>query len=257
MYLPLVAVVVLLTSLWRRLVLPLPAVQARAAGVAVGLTALLALSTGTVRRNAEYQSGLTIWETVVARYPHARAHENLAIQLRDAGRGDEAIAHLRLAAPELPDAQHVLGSALLDRGDLKGGIAELEAFVAANPHDREIVSARTELAAALMRAGDLDRAIAEFKALVALEPRDPGANASLIGLLLRKERFAEAEAQARAFVARLPGNAVAHNLWGVSLASAGDIDGAVHEFQTAVQLDPQSTEARNNLARALGQSRRP
>lgn len=257
MYLPLVAVVMLLASLWRRIVQPLPAVQARALGAAFGLTALLALSTGTVWRNSEFRSGLSIWETVVARYPHARAHENLAIQLRDAGRGDEAIEHLRVAAPELPDARHALGSALLDRGDLKGGIAELEAFVAANPRDHEIVSARDELASALIRVGDLDRATAEFEALVTIEPQDPKANAALIGLLLRQERFADAETQARAFVTRVPGNAVAHNLLGVSLASTGNIDDAVHEFQTAVQIDPQSTEARNNLARALEQSQRP
>jgi Flp pilus assembly protein TadD len=188
---------------------------------------LVGLTVGTVRRNWEYRSGLAIWETVVARYPHARAHENLAIQLRDAGRVDEAIEHLRVAAPDLPDARHVLGSALIDRGDLAGGIAELQAFVQANPHDREIVSARDELASA---------------------------QRTLIGGLLNEKRFSDAEVQARAFVSSRPDRSDAHNLLGVALASSGRLDAALQEFQAAVRLDPQASEPRNNLARALEQT---
>jgi Flp pilus assembly protein TadD len=227
MYLPLVAVLVLLVSTWRRLVRPLPAARARRLGAAFGVVVLVGLTAGTVRRNSEYRSGLAIWETVVARYPHARAHENLAIQLRDAGRVDEAIEHLRVAAPDLPDAQHVLGSALIDRGDLAGGIAELQAFVQANPHDHEIVSARDELASA---------------------------ERTLISGLLNEKRFSEAEVQARAFVSSRPDRSDAHNLLGVALASSGRLDAAVQEFQAAVRLDPQASEPRNNLARALEQT---
>ena len=207
---------------------PLSYTRARALGLAFGMIVLVGLTAGTVWRNSEYRSGLSIWETVVARDPHARAHENLAIQLRDAGRVDEAIEHLRIAAPDLPDARHVLGSALIDRGDLAGGIAELQAFVQANPTDREIVSARYQLASA---------------------------QRTFIGRLLTTERFAEAEAQARAFVSSQPDSADAHNLLGVALASRGQLDAAVQEFQTAVRLDPQASEPRNNLAHALEETR--
>ena len=54
--------------------------------ISSAMATLLALMVLTIRRNSEYGSGLRIWETVVARYPHARAYENLAVQLRDAGR---------------------------------------------------------------------------------------------------------------------------------------------------------------------------
>jgi Flp pilus assembly protein TadD len=218
---------VLLVSAWRWLVRSQPVARARMLGAAVGVVVLVGLTVGTVRRNWEYRSGLAIWETVVERYPHARAHENLAIQLRDAGRVDEAIEHLRVAAPDLPDARHVLGSALIDRGDLAGGIAELQAFVQANPHDREIVSARDELASA---------------------------QRTLIGGLLNEKRFSDAEVQARAFVSSRPDRSDAHNLLGVALASSGRLDAALQEFQAAVRLDPQASEPRNNLARALEQT---
>ena len=254
MYLPLIAVIVVLTSICRWLVRSLPASQMRRLGTAIGVAVLVGLALGTILRNSEYRSGLAIWESVVARYPHARAHENLAIQLRDAGRSDDAIEHLRIAAPDLPDARHALGSALIERGDLTGGISELRGFVRANPLDREIVSARDELASALLRSGDRDGAIEEFQSIVRVAPQNTRARTALVGLLLARERFAEATAEARAFVRSEPRNATAHNLLGVALASQGSLNAAVQEFQVAVQIDPQAKEPRDNLARALQES---
>jgi Flp pilus assembly protein TadD len=254
MYLPLIAVIVLCVSAGRWLADRFLAPRRRTIQAAPGLLALvtlLALATLTIWRNWEYRSGLAIWETVVARYPHARAHENLAVQLRDAGREDEAIVHLRTAAPDLPDAKHVLASALINRGDLAEGIAELQEFVGANPHNREIVSARDELATALAQRGDREGAITQYRSIIDLMPQYGRARANLIGLLLQQERFADAEVEARAFVSARPNDAEAHDLLGVALATEGRLDEAVPEFQTATELDPQAPEPRNNLARAL------
>ena len=194
MYLPLVAVIVLSVSAGRWLVARFPAPLGRTIHAMRGVLALVvlvALTTLTVWRNHEYRSGLAIWETVVARYPHARAHENLAVQLRDAGQNDEAIAHLRSAAPELPDAKHVLASALINRGDLAEGIAVLQESVGANPDDREIVSARK-------RAGSGAQCSAVTLQGASHRPLDHrslmlrgtvGARANLIGLLLQQERL--------------------------------------------------------------------
>ena len=251
MYLPLVAVIVLLVSTARWLAARFRAPLARTILVASGLFVLLALTTLTIRRNSEYRSGLAIWETVVARYPHARAHENLAVELRNAGRDDEAIAHLRTAAPDLPDAKHVLASALINRGDLAEGTALLQEFVGANPHDREIVSARNELAVALVGRGDREGAIAQYRSIIDLTAENGSARANLIGLLLQQARFADAETEARAFVSARQNDAEAYDLLGVALATQGRLLEAVAQFQTAIQLDPQAQEPRNNLRRAL------
>src|SRR5262249_27143799 len=41
------------------------------------------LSIATIQRNAEYRSGITLWQTVLERWPpHARAHRNLAAELK-------------------------------------------------------------------------------------------------------------------------------------------------------------------------------
>ena len=259
MYLPLVAVIVLCVSGGRWLVARFPAPRGRTIQAVPGvlaLVALAALTTLTIWRNSEYRSGVAIWETVVARYPHARAHENLAVELRNAGRDDEAIAHLRTAAPDLPDAKHVLASALINRGDLAEGIAQLQEFVGANPHDRQIVSARDELAVALVHRGDREGAITQYRSIIDLTPQNGGARANLIGLLLQQERFADAETEARAFVSAWPNDAEAHDLLGVTLATQGRLDEAVPQFQTAIELDPQAQRPRDNLARALAFSPR-
>ena len=73
-----------------------------AAMVSIAILAVL-LSIATIQRNAEYLSGLTLWQSVLDRWPpHARAHRNLAAELKLAGRPDEEIAHLRAAVDGSP-----------------------------------------------------------------------------------------------------------------------------------------------------------
>src|SRR4029078_5929678 len=80
-----------------------------------GIAALLAGA--TVQRNAEYLSGLTLWQSVLDRWPpHPRAHRNLAAELKLANRPDEEIVHLRAAVQDLPEIRNVLGLELLALG---------------------------------------------------------------------------------------------------------------------------------------------
>jgi hypothetical protein len=75
------------------------------------------LSWGTIERNSEYLSGLTLWQSVLDRWPpHARAHRNLAAELKLANRPAEEIVHLRAAVKDLPEIRNVLGLELLALG---------------------------------------------------------------------------------------------------------------------------------------------
>lgn len=318
MYVPLVAVVVLMAMAGS-------AALGRAGSVAVrrrvawAVPALVAAALGaaTVARNRDYAEGIRIWQTVLDRRPHARAHEHLSMYLRDAGRIDEAMAHLRIAAPESGNALHALASAQLERGDRAGAIASYREFVTRHPGNRHIIEVRETLgltlldegdaagaaeqfraivavnseyargqvglAAALSRAGDTagaraayaealriqprnlvalvnsglleaaagetDRAIATLRRALEVQPAELTARRRLVSLLVDLGRVAELEAEARALVQYAPGDADAHNVLGVALASQQRYGAAREAFAEAVRLDPAHAQARQNLAR--------
>ena len=217
MYLPLAALVVLVVVLIARYVRPKRAIAIAAA------VAVTALAIRTIERNRDYESGLSLWQSVVDRRPHGRARFALANELMQAGRHDEATEQLRLAVADYPDARAGLGTELLLQEKVEEGVAVLEAFVDANPSLPNRAPARMLLAQA-------HRALAE-RAL--------------------SQRNAEvAESEARKSIAFENTNADAHNLLGAALASQGKLREAVPEFQTAVRLNPQLQSAKDNLVRA-------
>jgi len=199
-----------------------------AAGVVVAIIAALAIR--TIDRNREYATPIALWESVIARRPHGRAHFALANEFMGAGRHAEAIAQLREAVRDYPDARAGLGTELLFTGATEEGVATLEAFVAASPGAPNRAPAKILL-------GDGYSLLAARS----LEQR----NASL------------AEFQARKSIRFEPGNADAHNILGAALASQGRLDEAIPEFQAAVRINPQHPSAANNLARAMAMTRRP
>jgi protein O-mannosyl-transferase len=230
MYLPLAALVVLVSTLAGLLV---ERACARSPGrarllmrlaVGVSVAAIAGLALRTVFRNREYATQTSLWESVVARRPQGRARFALANQLMDAGRHDEAIAQLRAAVVDFPDARAGLGTELLISGEFEEGVAVLEAFLQANPTAPNRAPARPLIAKGY-------RGLAER--------------------LLQQRRFEGAADQARKSLQFDPKSADAHNVLGAALASQGQLDPALREFQEALRLDPQHQSARNNLARAM------
>ncbi len=224
MFLPLAALCVLFVLGMIRLERLLP----RNVAIAAVTVLAAALAVRTVYRNRDYNSPLTLWQTVVDARPHGRARFALANQLIDAGRNDEALAQLRLAVADYPDARAGLGTVLLVQGQLDEGIRVLNAFVQADPSLPNRAPARMLLAQG-------HRAIAERE--------------------LSKQNAAGAAEEARQSLEFDPGNADAHNVLGAALASQGNIAAAIPEFQAAVRINPQNQSAVNNLARAMAYAR--
>jgi protein O-mannosyl-transferase len=217
MYLPLAALVVLVVVLIARYV------RSRGALVAVAGVVVVALAIRTVERNRDYATPLSLWQSVIDRRPQGRARFAFANELMQAGRHDDAIAQLRLAVADYPDARAGLGTELLLQGNIEEGIAVLEAFVDANPSLANRAPARVLLAQAHRALGERE---------------------------LSRRNAAAAEAEARKSLAFEDKSADAHNLLGAALASQGKLREAVPEFQTAVRLDPQLQSAKDNLVHA-------
>ncbi|HUK36002.1 MAG TPA: tetratricopeptide repeat protein, partial [Vicinamibacterales bacterium] len=241
MYLPLAALVVLVVVLASRAVRPprgtvpqgsdsrrnAPKLKSggyrQAAAIVVLAVVVGALSLRTERRNRNYESELTLWQSVIDVRPQGRARFAFANQLMGAGRHDEAIAQLRLAVADYPDAKAGLGTELLLQGDIKEGIAVLQAFVDANPSLPNRMPARQLLAQGHHALGE--QALSQHNPAVAVE-------------------------EARRSLVFDNSNSDAHNLLGAALASQGNVLEAIPEFQTAIRLNPQNQSATNNLARA-------
>jgi len=250
-----------------------------------------ALSVGTVKRNAEYLSGLTLWQSVLDRWPpHARARRNLAAELKLLGRTDEEIVHLRAAVRDLPGIRNLLGLELLAAGRPDEGIGELTRFLEERPRDPGVADARAALGSALLSRMDYAAAAVQYMALARLRPRDadvlsnlgialagsgriteataaftravdvdPGNGLSQRNLalhLLEQNDFDGASRHGREAVRLTPGDPPAHNLLGLALVGQGRLDEAIREFETSLTLQPTDNDAAAYLERTRGALRR-
>lgn len=143
---------------------------------------------------------------------HLGAINNLGIALQRQGRLEESIVQFRQALvidPTHAPAQTNLGNALQDQGDLATALDYYRAALALQPADADTHS---NLAKALHRMGKLEEAIDHYQQSIILKPRAQTCNS--LGLVLRHQ---------------------------------GDLQGAIAQFQSALQLDPQCADALANL----------
>jgi Flp pilus assembly protein TadD len=207
------------------------------------------LGWATIQRNAEYRSGLTLWQTVLDRWPpHARAHRNLAAELKLANRPDEEIVHLRAAVKDLPDIRNLLGLELLALGRNTEAADELRLYVRDNPRDAD---AWSNLGNALSALGRNDEALQAFQRAVADDPGNGLSQRNLALQYLQQSDFPKAVAHAREAVRLTPSDFAAHNLLGLSLIGDQKVDEAIAEFRASLALQPENNDASGFLERTL------
>ncbi len=252
MYLPLVAVLVLAAVLVRHLAARLGTTPARTR-LPGALTAVLVLALGatTVARNRDYQDAVRLWQTSLDRWPQARAHEHLSMAYRDLGRLDDSERHLRLAAPDSPNARHALASFLLERGEVQEAIVEFREYIRLRPDDPNILLGREEFAIALMQAGDFAGAAEQFRLIAERAPEYARARIGLGDAFVRLNRQADALEAYREAVRLQPGNVVARVNLAVLQQLGGDLPGAVENLRAAVRLAPGDADTRRKLVSLL------
>ena len=258
MYLPLACVIVLIVSAgWsilsfisRRLAL-LPAATRLIAIVVVAVVAG-ALAYGTIRRNHDYYSEVTMWSKIVAQRPdNYRAHDDLGRSLRAVGRLDEAFAHfaesLRLN-PNYHAAHNNLGNALMKRRQFAEATKHLEQAIRLNP---KFDKAYSNLGAALAQQGKFNEAIPHLKKAIELNPHHSGAHSNLGNVFAALGDNQKALEHYLEALRITDDSAEVHNNLAGTLFDLNRLNEAIEHFRIALRLNPSYIEAYCNLATAL------
>ena len=260
MYLPLVALILMVVlALWR---IAGSRVQT---GVAVLLAAVLAVT--TVGRNREYATALSLTQTIVERRPSGAAHHMFGEQLVNAGRLDEGQAQLQRAI-DLGNtrARFQLGRVLMAKGDVAGAAQQLDAVVKLDgvrqpfrwlePPLIEVLTSRLLLGQMLATIRRWPQAEAHARAILAKVPAHVDARRVLAAALAGQQRWPESVTEHRQYLQSRPRDVQARINLGVSLVATGQIDAAVTEFRLAVETDPANAAAKRLLGLALEDQKR-
>jgi len=270
MYLPLAGLIGLGVvggyTLWRRAWRERPGML-RAGSVLVLAVGVTALGARTVARNEEYQSEVSIWQTVVDRWPiNPRAHSGLGFALAKTGRTSEAIAQYEAALRLKPDyadtrynlgiyaeAHYNLGNAFAKTGRTSEAIAQYEAALRLTP---DYAEAHYNLGIALAKTGRTSEAIAEYEAALGLKPDDAESHNILGSALASAGRTSEAIAHFEEALRFAPAFAEAHYNLGNALAKTGRTSEAIAQYEAALRLKPDYAEAHSNLGNAFAKTGR-
>jgi tetratricopeptide (TPR) repeat protein len=223
MYLPLMAVITAIvmtlygsTRLRQHVSRAVTAVAVAAIGIALGA--------GTIRRNAEHQSWLTLARTTLDRWPSDAAYAGVGSELARLRQDEEALPLLRIAARTEPRARYNLGVTLFNLKRDEDAIRELEVLVKEHPMREEVPWARKVMGHAYLRLSRWPDAIAQLRMVLTMTPNDAEARRLLVE---------------------------GYNTYGVSLAQAGDFGSAISQFKYALTFDERNESAQYNLATAL------
>lgn len=177
---------------------------------------------------------------------HARELTDLALRQADGGKIDDAIASYRKALeldPAQWEAYNNLGVILAARNLIDEAVALYRQALA---HDPGNAFAHNNLGLALARKGDLDGAIREFR--TAAEAGHAEAVCNLGNVLLSLKRVDEALAQYRLALEKDPKSFMAHNNLALVLEERGDWAGAAAHLRALNEIAPKDFEVMDRLA---------
>ncbi len=235
MYLPLVCVICVVVMILNQLLGSVSAAFRNQAGLALALVIAAVFAWLTFERNYEYQSGVTIWETVVDRVPNnPRGWQNLGGHMDDlANRTEDPLARQQLKAVALQYLEKTL-QLFPTYHQAHYGIANIQ-----------------------LERGNVERAITLYRHAIELHGTDPEYHYGLGMALLAAGDIAGAERAFDEAIRLKPTYAKALNNRGLIYVRQGRVDAALDSFRSAVEHGPEELEAYVNLAVTLnGQKRR-
>jgi protein O-mannosyl-transferase len=192
----------------------------------------------TRSRNREYQSGLTMARTVVARWPTGYAHLVLGTELSSAGDHQTALGQLREAVSDLPRAHYALGLELMEVGEWGAALDHLQTFVREEPLMLGVASARNQIGRILMARGNFDAAADQFRFALQNDPTFTEVHGHLADALVAARRFPEAITEYQQYVIDHPRDTEALRNLGVAFQKTGRSTEAIDAFRQALSVNP-------------------
>ncbi len=191
-------------------------------------------------RREQYQEAIQLYEKALKANPRLYPiHFNLAVTMIRV-KDPRAIGHLRAFLQQQPDeprARQLLGLCLVEAGDNRSAITELESVYRRSPQDPSILAS---LAYAHARGGNEDRALD----LLSRMDANPVQANLLKGLVeYRRGRFAEAKDLLRRVVDASPDNPQAVAALGRLHLLENDDAEAIRLLDSAVKLNPTDAES--------------
>jgi len=196
-------------------------------------------------RRGQYSEAVPLYERALKADPKlTQVHFNLAVSLGQLKRYADAAAHLRIFLKSYPNearARQLLGLCLMESGDPRGALEELEKSYRLNPNDGSILYA---LAYVHARGGDENQAAA----YLAKTESNPVQAKLIEGLLLyRRGMWAEAKEVFSEVVRRKPDFQPAVAALGrLELLERND-PAAIALLERAIDLNPQDAESTYQL----------
>jgi tetratricopeptide (TPR) repeat protein len=170
----------------------------------------------------------------------ARAHWKYAVRLQKADRLDEAAEESRVALrldPKQKELHFSLGQILAAQSRLSEARSELEEALRSDPSDGDYHS---EYAVVLERLGLKDQAGAEHATAVRLAPKSGRNHYEYAMFLFRDGMLDQAIPQFEAALKYNPNHPEAHYHLGRALYVKGDYEGAKRHYEETARLDPKS-----------------
>ena len=208
-------------------------------------------------QRSDFDAAIGEFHTALQTAPDdATLHYNLGLALKLKDQLAAAIPEFERAAqldPTQADARYTLGVTLWQQGDFARAIDELQAAVKIRP---EYAEAYYTLGTVLKQQGNLADSATALREAIRLQPDFAGAHSTLAGVLrqLGDKDAARAEAKLGAEIAR-GANALQSAMFstnsGRRLLNAGDLDGAISQFQSAIEQSTDYAPAHYYLAMAL------
>ena len=191
---------------------------------------------------------------VMARQPATPAWQQSllqGLQHHQAGRLDTANSLYRNVlriAPNEPDALHLLGVLMLQRGDPAQAVSLIQRAISRRGN---VAVYHSNLGAALRTLGQVAEARRALERAVALDPNHVDALVNLGDTLRRLGEYEAAEGRFRAALALVPGHLQALVDLGGTLQALQRYDEAMGHYRQALTLDPTSAPALSSLGVAL------